>query len=262
MERINNKNYFDYEHRMKYTGSSEIKAFLECEAGALAKLKGEFEDTPSKAQIVSSYIDSVISAELEDFKEEHPEIFLKNGELKADYKQADEVIKQMCSDDKFMKYLEGKHQKIMIGKISGVPVKIKMDSYHKGKCIVDLKCIASFDLIWNEKTKQKENFIDYYDYITQAAIYQEIVWQNTGELLPFVIAAATKEKYSQRALLMIPSEKISMKLSFLQQYLPHLQAVKQGKIEPRSCGVCPYCISKKKCDKIYYYDNFFEERNK
>ena len=39
MERINNNNYFDYEHRMKYTGSSEVKAFMECEACALAKLK-------------------------------------------------------------------------------------------------------------------------------------------------------------------------------------------------------------------------------
>lgn len=163
MERINNKNYFDYEHRMKYTGSSEIKAFLECEAGALAKLKGEFEDTPSKAQIVSSYIDSVISGELEDFKEEHPEIFLKNGELKADYKQADEVIEQMKQDEMFWKYVSGGiHQKIMTGIISGVPIKIKMDNYYKNKAIIDEKSIASFDLIWNEKTRQKENFVDFY----------------------------------------------------------------------------------------------------
>lgn len=99
-------------------------------------------------------------------------------------------------------------------------------------------------------------------YTIQAAIYQEVVYQRTGKRLPFIIAAATKEKISQRALLQIPQEILDTKLQFLQQYLPHLQAVKQGKIEPRSCGVCPYCISKKKCDKIYYYDNFFEERNK
>lgn len=168
MERINNKNYFDYEHRMKYTGSSEIKAFLECEAGALAKLRGEFEDTPSKAQIVSSYIDSYLSNELEQFKEEHPDIFLKNGELKSEYRQANEVIEQMKQDKMFWKYVSGGiHQKIMTGIISGVPIKIKMDNYYKDKAIIDEKSVASFDLIWNEKTRQKENFIDYYNYPTQ-----------------------------------------------------------------------------------------------
>lgn len=168
MERINNKNYFDYEHKMKYTGSSEIKAFLECEAGALAKLRGEFEDTPSKAQIVSSYIDSYLSNELEQFKEEHPDIFLKNGELKSEYRQANEVIEQMKQDKMFWKYVSGGiHQKIMTGIISGVPIKIKMDNYYKDKAIIDEKSVASFDLIWNEKTRQKENFIDYYNYPTQ-----------------------------------------------------------------------------------------------
>lgn len=168
MKRINNKNYFDYEHRMKYTGSSEIKAFLECEAGALAKLRGEFEDTPSKAQIVSSYIDSYLSNELEQFKEEHPDIFLKNGELKSEYRQANEVIEQMKQDKMFWKYVSGGiHQKIMTGIISGVPIKIKMDNYYKDKAIIDEKSVASFDLIWNEKTRQKENFIDYYNYPTQ-----------------------------------------------------------------------------------------------
>ena len=117
--------------------------------------------------LVSSYIDSVISNELEQFKEEHSEIFLKNGDLKAEYRNADEVIKQAREDEMFMKYLKGEHQKIMVGEINGVPVKIKIDSYHNNKCIVDLKCIASMDLIFNEKTRQRENFIDYYDYVLQ-----------------------------------------------------------------------------------------------
>lgn len=97
---------------------------------------------------------------------------------------------------------------------------------------------------------------------SSGAIYQEIVFQNTGKRLPFIIAACTKEKYPQFALLQIPQEKLDEKLEFLKSYLPHLQAVKQGKIEPVSCGCCNYCISKKKCEKIYYYDDFFNERNK
>jgi len=260
--KVTQKNYFNKEVSQIYTGSTEIKEFLKCETCAVVKLNGEWQEEKSKAMLVSSYIDAVISHELADFVVENPEIFTKQGELKADYKLAEEVLNQMQQDEMFMKYLNGEHQVIMTGEISGVPVKIKIDSFHKDKCIVDLKCIKDFELIWNNKTKQKENFIQYYDYILQAALYQEIVKQNTGKQLPFIIAAATKEKISERALLQIPQEELDLKLEFLTQYLPHMQEVKQGKIEPRECGYCDFCKSKKKCNSLYYYNTFFEERNK
>lgn len=147
----------------------------------------------------------------------------------------------------------------MTGEINGVPVKIKIDSLHN-KCIVDLKCIASFDLIFNEKTRQKENFIDYYDYLLQSALYQEIVFQNTGKKLPFIIAAMTKEKISERALLNIPQIDMDAKLEEIKEYLPRLQALKKGEIEPVSCNCCDYCKSKAKVTKIYNYKDFFENR--
>ena len=259
MKKLCEENYFSLENEMKYTGSSQIKSFLKCEACALAKLKGEWIEETSKAMLVSSYIDEAVSGTLDSFKEKHPEIFLKSGDLKADYKIAEEVLNQMQQDEMFMKYINGDHQQIMTGEISGVPVKIKIDSFHKDKCIVDLKAMANLDLIWNDKIRQKENFIDAYDYVLQGALYQEIVWKNTGDLLPFIIAVATKQKYSQRALLQIPQEKLSLKLQFLQSYLPHLQEVKQGKVEPISCGHCNYCISKQKCDRIWYYDDFWRK---
>lgn len=91
------------------------------------------------------------------------------------------------------------------------------------------------------------------------ALYQEIVKQNTGKQLPFIIAVATKQKYSQRALLQIPQEKLDLKLEFLKEYLPHIQALKEGKIDPTSCGNCDYCISKQKVDRLWYYDDYFNK---
>lgn len=164
---LTEENYFSQENNMKYTGSSQIKDFIKCETCALAKIKGEWQEEKSKAMMVSSYIDATISNELDFFKEQNPEIFLKNGELKADYKIAENVITQMKEDPMFMKYISGQPQVIMTGEISGVPVKIKIDSYYEGKCIVDLKCMANLDLLWNEKTHSKENFIDFYDYVLQ-----------------------------------------------------------------------------------------------
>lgn len=256
---ITEKNYFSNEVKQIYTGSTEIKDFLNCEECALAKLEGNFEEETSKAMQVSSYIDAAMSNNLEAFKEENPDIFTKQGDLKAEYKIAEEVINQINEDEMFLKYLNGEHQVIMTGEISGVPVKIKIDSYHKDKCIVDLKAMANLELIWNEDTHQKENFITAYDYVLQGALYQEIVRQNTGKTLPFIIAVCTKQKYSERALLQIPQEEMDLKLEFLKSYLPHLQEVKQHKVEPSKCGKCNYCKSKAKVTQIYYYQDFFNK---
>ena len=136
-----------------------------------------------------------------------------------------------------------------------------MTAYIHGKLITDLKIIKDFNLLYNENTKQKEDFITYYDYILQGCLYQEIVRQNTGKTLPFIIAAATKEKVSQRALLSIPQETLDYKLKFLEQYLPHLQDVKQGKVPATECGHCLYCLSKKKTLGVVNYQDFFEERS-
>ena len=260
MVELTEQNYFSNEMNMKYTGSSQIKSFLACEARTLAEVNGEWEEEKSDAMLVSSYIDEAISGTLDTFKEQNPQIFTQKGELKAQYKIAEKVLEQINNDPMFLKYVSGEHQKIMTGEISGVPVKIKIDSYFKDKLIVDLKAMKDFNLIWNEQVGQKQNFIEVYDYILQAALYQEIDRQNNGKQLPFIIAACTKQEYSERALLSIPKEEMDMKLEFLKNYLPHIQELKEGKIEPASCGKCPYCLSKKKTTKIYDYSYFFEKR--
>lgn len=259
---LNEENYFSNEMNMKYTGSSQIKNFLACEARTLAELKGEWVEKKSEAMSISSYIDEAISETLATFKEQNPQIFTQKGELKAQYKIADKVLEQIKNDPMFYKYVNGEHQKIMTGEISGVPVKIKIDSYFKDKAIVDLKAMKDFNLIWNDETKQKENFIDMYGYDIQAALYQEIVRQNTGKQLPFIIAACTKQEYSERALLSIMQDELNNKLEFLKNYLPHIQELKEGKVAPISCGHCEYCLSKKKTEKIYNYKYYFTERNK
>ena len=237
----------------------KLNGFLKCEACALAELNGEWEEEKSKSLLVSSYIDAAMSDELVEFEQQNPKIFTRGGDLKADYKLAEDVFNQMQEDEMFWKYLSGEHQVIMTGEISGVPVKIKIDSYHKDKCIVDLKAMATLQPQWSEKEHKKINFCDNYRYTLQASLYQEIVKQNTGKQLPFIIAVCTKEKYSQRALLQIDQDVMNTELEFLRQYLPHLQDVKQGKIEPQKCNCCNWCISKQKTDKIWWYTDYFKE---
>ena len=262
MVELTEQNYFSNEMNMKYTGSSQIKSFLSCEAKTLAELNREWEEEKSDSMLVSSYIDESISGTLETFKEQNPQIFTQKGELKSQYKIAEKVLEQIQNDPMFYKYVNGEHQKIMTGEISGVPVKIKIDSFFKDKLIVDLKAMKDFNLIWNDTTKQKENFIEKYGYVIQAALYQEIVRQNTGKQLPFIIAACTKQEYSERVLLSIMQDELNNKLEFIKSYLPHIQELKDGKVKPTYCGKCNYCLSKKKTEKIYDYTFYFEEVRK
>lgn len=165
---LREETYFSQENNMKYAGSSQIKSFISCQRAALAELTGEWVREKSESLLVSSYLDEKISGTLDNFKVENPEIFTKQGELKSQYKHIEEIYDEINSERNalFKKYLSGEHQVIMVGEISGVPVKIKIDALHD-KCIVDLKCVKDFNLIFNEKTKQRENFITYYDYILQ-----------------------------------------------------------------------------------------------
>lgn len=161
---LNENNYFSDEAKKIYTGSSEIKNMIQCEASTLAKLRGEWNEEKSESLLVSSYLDEKISGTLDNFKAENPEIFTKQGELKSQYKHIEEIYDEINSERNalFKKYLSGEHQTIMTGEISGVPVKIKTDSYFPGKAIIDLKCVKDFKPIFNEKTHEKQNFVDFY----------------------------------------------------------------------------------------------------
>ena len=89
----------------------------------------------------------------------------------------------------------------MTGEIDGVPVKIKMDSYHPDRAIVDLKIMRDFQPVWVDG-KGKLPFAEAWGYDIQGAIYRAV----EGNSLPFILAAATKEKVPDIALISIPTD--------------------------------------------------------
>lgn len=79
------ENYYSPEMNMAYMGSTQFKAFERCEAAALAELKGEYRPPSSAALLVGGYIDAWFSGELPLYQAQHPEIFKRDGTLKAEY---------------------------------------------------------------------------------------------------------------------------------------------------------------------------------
>ena len=243
---LTSKYYFSSNNNVKYCGSTQFKRFLQCPARAMAILEGKLQEEESTALLVGSFVDSWFEGTLDQFKEEHPNIFKRDGSLKAEYEKANEIIERVSKDELFMKYMSGKKQVIKTGTIEGVPFKIKIDSYHKGKAIVDLKVIKDFKPIWNEDLAIKEDFIHAWGYHYQAAIYQAI----EGNKLPFYICAVTKETEPDLAVIEIPQAWIDDAMEVIKNHIGVIQAIKQGAIEADRCERCDYCKSTKKLTRV------------
>ncbi len=244
---LTSENYYSKEADKAYMSVSQFKDFagtygkLPCEYSAMEKMEERWEDEQSTALMVGSYVDAYFEGTLEKFKAENPSLFKKDGGLKAEYVKANEIIARIERDEYFMKYLSGQKQVIMTGMIGGADWKIKIDSYIPDVAIVDLKIMASItDLKWVKDIGYLD-FVRYWGYDIQGAIYQKIVELNTGKKLPFYIAAATKEKEPDIRIIHVTDNYLEEAMSVVEMNLPRILRVKSGELEPDRCEMCDCC---------------------
>lgn len=237
MLRLTKRNYYSEEANREYWSASFVKAMLRCPAAAMAMEPEE----PSTALLVGSYVDAYFEGTLDRFREDHPELFKRDGTLKADYLQAEEMIERARSDKVFMEYMQGRKQVIKTGNIGGLPFKCKMDVYKKGKRIVDLKTTRNTEPIYTPG-EGWVTFADAWEWPLQLAIYQTI----EGNRLPCFLAVITKENPADLAVIEVSQERLDAELQRLLDRLPYLDAVRSGIIEPPRCGRCAYCRRTKK----------------
>ena len=233
---ITAENYFSPEAQLHYMGASQFKAFQSCEAAALAEIRGEYVREKTTALLVGSYVDAHFEGTLDVFQAKHPEIFTRGGDLRSEYRHAENIIARIEQDEMFMRYMSGQKQVIMTGEIEGVPVKTKVDVYHPGKAIVDLKIMKDFEPVWVDG-KGKLPFVEAWGYDIQGAIYRHV----EGNDLPFMLAVATKEKEPDIALLSIPPDVLDDAMERVITNITRYADIKAGKIEPVRCEKCDYC---------------------
>lgn len=252
--KLNNDNYYSQKANQAYFSVSQIKDFLKCEAYAMAKIEGEWTEPPSTAMLIGSYVDSYFEGTLETFKEHTPELFKKDGTLKSDYLKAENIIERVKKDDLFMKCMSGQKQVIMTGELFGAKWKIKIDSYIPHEAIVDLKVIQKLRDV-SYKNGWKQSFIEKWGYDLQLGIYQEIVRQNTGEMLPCIIAAVDKQEYPDIDCILIPNDQLEFQRKELRWKMQRIIDVKNYNAEPARCGICDYCRATKKLEKLIFPDD-------
>ena len=275
---LTNDNYFGKEMDMKYLSVSQFKNFAGapfkegCEFRALAELKGEYEREPSVALLVGSYTDCLLTEPhlLEKFENENKDIFKykkpENG-LKKDFLVAKQMASRVKQDKKFMAYMDGEHQKIYTGTLFGVEWKIEPDTinFEKG-FISDLKTCESIRKgYWTPDGRM--NFIEYFDYVLQAAIYQEIVFQNTGKRLPFYICAISKEEDTDFEVIYLDNETLHDRIygnefqEGIANQVNAIRIVKNGEVEPCRCGSCSWCRKHKSIKKPIHFTELLGEIN-
>ena len=241
------ENYYSQEANREYLSVSQYKDFCgtigrpACEEQALAKINGTWEMEKTTSLMVGSYVDAHFEGTLDLFKAQNPEIFTKSGTLKAEYKKAEEIINRAERDSLFMQFMSGKKQVIFTAYMFGAKWKAKLDSYIPGKCIVDLKCMKSLRETHYVKDYGRMDFVRYWGYDIQAAIYQEVVRICTGEKLPFYIAGLSKEKEPDMEIIQVPQVWMDEKLCEIEQNTPKILMLKSGEIPPIRCETCDYC---------------------
>lgn len=249
--KLDESNYYSLEADREFWSVSQYKDFAGtlgrkgCEARTMAKLQGEYTEPVTRAMLIGSYFDAYFDGTLEQFKAEHKEVFTLKHQLRAEFKRVNQMIARVKQDPLFMQFMSGEKQKILTAELFGVPWKIKMDSFVKGKCIVDLKTAINF------------RSIPRYRYDLQGAIYQKVAELNGFGILPFYLAVVTKEPTPNFDIFQIPDSYLDMALGDIESNMPRLIAVKNGEEEPESCGECPYCRSVKKA-KVRNYAELLE----
>lgn len=238
--------YYGAEANKQFFSVSQYKDFLKCPAMAMAKIRGEYEQEHTRALILGSYVDEMLTgteeSQAEFLKENAVDLFKRNGDKREDVMQADKAIARVRQQPLMMKHLGGKHQVIMTGEIEGVPFKGKYDSYAPGEFIADLKYLKSL-----RSPNLFQNIVDYYRYDLQGAVYRELVRQNTGETLPFYLVIATKESPARLAVCEINGYNLDNALDEVKRNIERFQRIKQGELPAERCEevTCDYCAGSK-----------------
>lgn len=266
---LTRENYFSLEAEREYLSCSQYLSFSGmggnpgCEAKTMAKISGNWIEEKSKALLVGSYIHSWNegSQAKKEFIANTPEMFTKAG-LKAEFKQADEMIACLEKDEFCIYMLEGEKEVIFTAEMFGIPWKIRFDNYlpekHRTSDLKTTKSIREHEWMIMEGKNVKASFVEVYSYPLRAAVYCEIERLASGreemDWLDFYIVAVSKEDPPDKAVISLkgPTRYLE-ELERIKGSLMRIKLLKQGIGRPIRCERCDYCRSTHVVESVIHY---------
>ncbi|HDR5039343.1 TPA: PD-(D/E)XK nuclease-like domain-containing protein [Bacillus anthracis] len=268
--KLTSDNYFSLEANKKYMSVSQFKDFAPawggCEARALAKVKGEYQEPPKTAFMEGHYVHAWNEGKLDEFKANNPDLYSSRGatagQLKANFQHCNTMIEVLETDPMAMRVLSGQKEVILTAKLFGIYWKIMIDSYNKPiKVFADLKALKEIDgKFWNKEVQVYENFLEAYGYLTQMAVYAEVeriaqCRQPEDWFIPHMVVV-TKQDPPDHEIMYFDHDMIRSELLKVQQHIDRVIQVKNEIVKPIKCDKCEYCRSTKKITKIKHYAEF------
>ena len=255
--KLDESNYYSTQANIDYVSVSQVHDFMFCEFYGYMKALGKYVEEKTKPMLQGGYVDAYFSDRLEQFKQENPQIFKKDGTLLKDFEKANECIDTINNDAFFKGELKGQKQKILTGFIGDVPFKGALD-FVDDEDITDLKCVASIkEKVWDNRLHKFVNFIIARRYDLQGGAYQELERQDTGIKKNFRLACVSKEENPDKAIIKLPQEMLDNALNELVDYVPRIDMIKKGLIAPKPCGNCPCCRKFNVLNRVVDYDELF-----
>lgn len=260
------ENYYSHDTDWEYMSFSLFKDFQRCEAAALAKLKGEWKPETSRALLTGNYVHSYFESPEahEKFVKDHKSKIMSTrgktkGQLKADYKFADVMIKALDDSELFnYVYKPGQKEVIVTGKLFGYDWKGKIDSLVLDQnYFCDLKTVDDLHKKhWQEDSRSWDNFIEDRGYYMQMAIYRELIKQTFGKDCNPYMFAVSKQAIPDKLAIDFTGESEALRM---QAALEEIEAnqerywnIMMGEIKPKPCGRCEYCRSHKVLEEFVH----------
>ena len=260
MLKLTKSNYHSQAANLDYMSRGQYLDFLKCEAAAYAVLQGEWIEEVSDALLVGQYVHTFNDGTRSEFISNHPEMFKKDGGLKAQFIVADKMIETLQYDDFAMYVLDGQKEVIFTAEMFGCWWKVMIDAYNPEKRrSVDLKTTRSItDKAWSDEDHAKVSFIEKYGYLVQATLYSEVeriaTGRPPGDWFDFYIVAVSKQDVPDKEVIsLVDPERYEIELINIQNNMKRILSVKSGKVEPEHCGHCDYCRSVKKLTGAIHY---------
>ncbi|WP_105965031.1 PD-(D/E)XK nuclease-like domain-containing protein [Apilactobacillus micheneri] len=243
-------NYYSNDANWQYRSKSQYWSFLQCEARALAELKGEYQPNCSlKPLLFGNYLHSYFESKKahQEFLDEHEKELYKYGNkekgIKKDFKLADKCIQALANDAGFKALYKGDKEKIVTGNIDGIEWMGKIDCLDlKHKRFYDLKTVDSIHKKhWNNELHEYTDFVIASGYDTQMAIYQELIYQTFGIKCDPLIVAVSKQDTPDKAIIKFGERDLQEALNDVRMKQEHINKVINGEVAPTGCGTCEYC---------------------
>ncbi|MEO2212156.1 PD-(D/E)XK nuclease-like domain-containing protein [Paenibacillus amylolyticus] len=261
MLELNDANYHSKKANRQYMSVSQYKDFLNCEAGAMAKLQDEYKEPESDALLIGSYVHAHFEGVLDSFKIEHPELFLtkgsRKGELYEKYNSAEKMIQALEKDPFCTFILQGEKETIVTAEFGGVPWKAKIDVLNKEQeRFADIKTVKDiYGKHWSREHGAYVSFVEAYGYVLQMAMYAELerIWSGRDTWLEPAIVAVSKEDVPAVEVIGGFEPRIELETELVKENLPGIIAVKSGLESPRRCERCAYCRSTRQLRGVIHY---------